>query len=370
MWYYPQFNVYARFADTGYDGFAQFQEPVDLPVEERARTDRREMASEKLRDLPLDYMDVDMYMIDAMGAYVPLADAEYDNFMSHVHGYYDLVDQMPAVYPFDLPSMHIPAFVSVQRFRGGDGVDRVDVNTEFQSTVRPMNARAHNRRFVTTSVFWDLHGNVVGRAASSDSIGAVAFAGDSVAAVVNQTTVTLPPGTYRMAVSVEEEGSGRFASARHEIECYNMDNNVAMSDLALARTIDMAKDGSPFNRGPLEVVPRPSGQYHVGQSVPVYFEVYHLGMGDKGARNYRVEYTIKPRTPHHRGLWSRMFGGGGEPVQVRSGFDAVSSGPDDVVHVSAGTGNLLPGDYVLEVAVTDGASSRRVVRDATFHLRK
>jgi len=370
LWYYPQFHVYVRFHDTGYNGYAQYQESVQISLDERPRNDRREMASVKLPDLPMDYMDVDIDLTDAMGAYRPLADAGYDRFMRQVHDYYNLVDEMPAVYPFDLPAMHIPAFVAVQRFRGGDGVDRVDVNTEFNSTVRPMNVRSHRRRFVTTSVFWNQAGKVVGRVAHADSIGTGLFASDSLATVINQVTMTLPPGTYRMAVAVQEEGSGRFASAQREIECYNMDNGVAMSDLALARTIDMAKDGSPFNRGPLEVVPQPSGIYRAGAPVPVYFEVYHVGVSDHGGRAYRVEYTIKPRNEPHRSLWSRLFGGSDEPLQVRSGFDAVAPGPDDVVHVSAGTGNLPPGDYVLEVAVTDGATSRRVVRETSFHLLK
>ena len=370
LWYYPKFNVYVRFHDTGYNGYAQYQESVQISLDERPRNDRREMASKHLRDLPMDYMDVDIDLTDAMGAYRPMADAQYDRFMRSVHGYYDLVDEMPAVYPFDFPAMHIPAFVSVQRFRGGDGVDRVDVNTEFHSTVRPMNVRSQSRRFVTTSVFWNQKGKVVARVARADSIGTGMFAVDSLATVINQITMTLPPGTYRMAVAVQEEGSGRFASARREIDCYNMDNGVSMSDLALARSIDMARDGSPFNRGPLEVVPRPSGQYRAGHSIPVYFEIYHVGMSDHGGRAYRVEYTIKPRNAPHRSLWSRMFGGSDEPLQVRSGFDAVAPGPDDVVHVSAGTGNLPPGDYVLEVAVTDGATSRRVVREASFHLLK
>jgi len=55
---------------------------------------------------------------------------------------------------------------------------------------------------------------------------------------------------------------------------------------------------------------------------------------------------------------------------VRSRFDALAPGPHDFVHVSAVTKNLEPGDYVLEVAVTDRSSSRRVVRETTFRLLK
>ena len=264
--------------------------------------------------------------------------------------------------------MHIPAFVAVDTFRGGEGVDRVDVSTEFASTVRPLKVDSHAREFTTTAVFWDYGGAVVGRYAREDTIRTRPFAGDSLATVLNQITITLPPATYRLAVTVEEKGSGRFASARREVECDDLDGGISMSDLELARTIGAAREESSFNRGPLEVVPRPSGRYRTGQPVPLYFEVYHIGSDGRGARAYTVEYSVGPpdRVPH----WKLLFRGNEERVQVRSSFETAATGPDDVVHMSAITKNLDPGDYVLEVAVTDRASSRRVSRSTTFRLLK
>jgi hypothetical protein len=219
-------------------------------------------------------------------------------------------------------------------------------------------------------VFWNRRGEEIARLARVDSIRTNPFAADSVAGVVNQLTTTLPPGTYRMAATVVEEGSGRFASARRNVNCYDMDGGVAMSDLALARSIDAARDGSPFNRGALEVVPRPSGQYRVGESVPVYFEVYHVGENGAGAHAYAVEYTIKPLSGGRRSLWARLLGRSETPLQIRSTFDAVAPGPHDMVRIFAGTRNLWPGEFRLEVAVTDEASSRRIVRETTFRLVK
>lgn len=368
MWYYPQFNVYARFSDTGTYGYVQYQESVQLPVSERPRNDRRTFASEYNPDLPIDFMDVDSPLPHTMGVMVPLPDGDFDRFIDRVYGYYDLVDQMPAIYPFDFASMHIPAYVAVDHFRGGEGVDRVDVSTEFASTVRPLHAGAPVRVFTTTSVFWDYGGAVVARYAREDTIRTRTLAGDSLATVLNQITMTLPPATYRMALTVEEKGSGRFATVRREVECDDLDGGIAMSDLELARTIGNAREESAFNRGPLEVVPRPSGRYLAGQPLPVYFEVYHVGIDERGAHRYTVEYSVKSRRP--RGLWSKLRFRNEESVQVRSSFEAVAPGANDAVHMSAVTKNLEPGDYILEVAVTDRASSRRVLRETTFRLLK
>jgi GWxTD domain-containing protein len=367
MWYYPQFNVYARFYDTGMNGFVQYQETVALPVSERPRNDRRTFASVKNPDLPLDFMDLDSSLPHTMGVMVPLADGDFDRFLDRVYGYYDLVDQMPAIYPFDFESMHIPAYVSVSSFRGGDGVDRVDVSTAFASTVQPLKTELSGREFVTTSVFWNRDGAEIARYARADTIDTRSFARDSLAMVLNQITMTLPPGTYRMAVSVQEREGGRFASVRRQVDAHDLEGGIAMSDLALARTIGVAREASAFNRGALEVVPCPSARYRAGASVPVYFEVYHVG----GNGAYTVEYSVRPKGERPRSFWSRMLLRHADaPVQIRSSFEAVALGPQDAVHVAAGTKNLAPGDYVLEVAVTDHASSRRVVRETTFRLLK
>jgi hypothetical protein len=163
-------------------------------------------------------------------------------------------------------------------------------------------------------------------------------------------------------------GSGRFASTRRDVTCHALDAELAVSDLALARSIGPVRDGSPFNRGAIEVVPRPSARYRIGQPLPVYFELYRVPADHRGRRSYTVEYTIKPAGPRPRSLWSRLLGRGDDPVQVRSVFEAVSQGADDFVHFTAGTKNLSPGEYVLEVEVIDGDGLRRVVREATFRV--
>jgi GWxTD domain-containing protein len=368
-WYYPQFDMFAAFADPNGSGRYFFHmESVRLPAWERPLSDRRMMPSKYLADLPLDYLGFENDLPGALNLYPPFAEKSYDDFMKRVYRYYDVVEKTPAAYPFDFASMRIPMFFAVHSFRGGDGVDRVDVNTEFESSVTPLSGGSYARRFLTTSVFWDSKGNEIARHSRVDSIRTWSLVEDSVATVLNQTILTLPPGTYRMAVTVQESESGRFTSTRRVVGCHDMEGGLAMSDLALARSIGRAREASPFNRGPLEVVPRPSGHYRLGAPVPVYFEVYHLGQNADGVYAYTVEYAITPRSERPRSLWRRFTSPAEEPVQVRSRFDAAAIAPDDVVHVAASTMNLWPGEFTLEVTVTDGVSGRRVSRETSFHL--
>jgi GWxTD domain-containing protein len=369
-WYYPQFDMYARFADSNGSGrYFLYLEGVRLPVGERPRSDRRNLASEWNPDRPMDYMTVDADPLFYQHLAPPFPEKGYDDFMKRVYRYYDVVEKNPVAYPFDFARMRIPMRFAVQSFRGGDGVDRVDVNAEFESSVTPPTGDALSRRFVTTTVFWDSAGKEIIRHARTDSVGTWSLVEDSVCTVVNQTSLTLPPGAYWMAVTVRESGSGRFTSVKRVVGCHDMEERPAMSDLALARQIGPAREASPFNRGPLEVVPRPSACYRLGAPVPVYFEVYHLGLDSDGAHSYTVEYAITPMSARPRSLWKRLVSHE-EPLQVRSRFEAAAAGPDDVVHVSASTRNLWPGEYRLEVTVRDGASSRRVSRETTFTLLK
>ncbi|MDH4038505.1 MAG: GWxTD domain-containing protein [Candidatus Krumholzibacteria bacterium] len=367
-WYYPQFDMFARFTDpTGSGRYFLYLEGVQTPVGARARSDRRNLASEWNPDRPMDYMTVDAEALVFAYLPPPFVEKGYDDFMKRVYRYYDVVEKTPVVYPFDFAAMRVPMNFAVHSFRGGDGVDRVDVNTEFESSVTPPSGDSYSRRFVTTTVFWDAAGHEIVRHARTDSVGTWSLVEDSVCTVVNQTSLTLPPGAYRVAVTVRESASGRFTSLRRTVGCPDMEETPAMSDLALARAIGAAREASPFNRGPLEVVPRPSACYRLGAPVPVYFEVYHLGTDADGAHSYTVEYAITPMSARPRSIWKRFISHE-EPLQVRSLFEAVAPGPDDVVHVSASTQNLWPGEFKLEVTVRDGASSRRVSRATTFRL--
>jgi GWxTD domain-containing protein len=367
-WYYPAFDMIARFADPTGSGLYFFHlETVQTPVGARPRSDRRNLASEWNPDYPMDYMPVDIDPMSFWSLPAPFAERGYDAYLKQIFRYRDVAQETPVAYPWDFSTARIPTLFAVQSFRGGNGVDRVDVCAEFESSVKPLAANVNSRRFVTTTVFWGPDGREIARHSRVDSVGTLDMTADSVCTVINQTSLTLPPGAYRMALTVQEDGSGRFASMQRWVDCQSMEERPSMSDLALARAIGPARDASSFNRGPLEVVPRPSGQYRLGASVPVYFEVYSLEPDADGGYTYTVEYAITPVHSRPRSLWKRLTSPAEEPVQVRSRFDAAAAGPDDVVHVSADTRNLWPGEYTLAVTITD-AASRRATRTTSFYL--
>lgn len=359
-WYYSNFDMYATFADPKGSGrFVTHLEDVDMPGSERARNDRRVLASAFDADQPAEQMAIDAGPLDLP---VPFPEKYHDDFMKRVFRLQEVIEQHPVVYPFDFESMRVPMIFDVQAFRGGDRVDRVDVNVEFEPGAAPI---LGVRRYTTTTVLWDLQGREIARHERVDSAAANVAQGWT---VVAQNAFTMPPGTYRAAVTVREDSTGKFTSLRRTVRCDDMDAGLALSDLSFARRIGPARDQSPFNRGPLEVVPRPAARYALPASVPVYFEVYHLGRGVGGRHGYTVEYAIRPTTDRRPGFWQRLLGRDDEPVQVRSTFRVVAPGAQDVVHFWLATENLSAGEYLLTVTIIDDATNRSVARERTFVL--
>lgn len=368
-WYYPEFNMSAIFSDPAGSGrFTSYLEDVRLPPGERPRNDRRVTASKYLADLHLDYLPVDMTHLDFRALMPPFIERDYDDYMDTVFRYQAVLEKTPYSYPSDHDWMRVPMAYRVENFRGGESVDRVDVNAEFQSRVAPLGDKSHSRRFTTTTVFWDLAWNEVVRFTRVDSVVTLPFAQDSMCTVVNQTTNTLRPGVYHMAITVREAVTGRFTSFRREVTCPSLEGKIAMSDLSMARRIGPWRTDSAFNRGPLEVVPRPSANYALANSMPVYFEVYNIEPDRAGRHRYTVEYSITPKTARPRSFWKQLTRVHEESPRVRSSFQVSADGSQDVVHISVGTQALWPGEFLIEVSVVDDETNFSASREATFYL--
>jgi hypothetical protein len=141
-----------------------------------------------------------------------------------------------------------------------------------------------------------------------------------------------------------------------------------MSTVCFSSRVEPVTRNSAFNRGALEVVPKPSARYDVATSVPVYFEIYNLTADDQGLHRYKVSYRVMPLTPAPKGLWKKIVGGSDESTVLSSSFESAAPAPQDVVYIFLRTDELWPGDYELEVTVVDGVSRHETNRTARFRL--
>ena len=166
----------------------------------------------------------------------------------------------------------------------------------------------------------------------------------------------LPPGRYRVAVSVRDEDGGRGV-VREPHALAALPGALAVSDIVLVC-------------GPLETLPvggsvrlDPNLERRIGGSEPLlaYFEVYALRADVTGATKFEYDYKVHALARDTRPWFKRMFSRSDlEPISVHSPEEG--AGPTRRQYLSVPTQSLLPGRYRLEVTVKDhGATARREV---------
>ncbi|MCI0451563.1 MAG: GWxTD domain-containing protein [Candidatus Latescibacteria bacterium] len=370
-WYYPAFGMTVQFEDAfGNGNYTYYLEHVQLPIGERWSSDRLRMPAGQwgaMPDLDLDLMTLDVVLGIGGGYFGMYGSSDqftWEDFQQSLWRFPEVLETYPAAFPFDFEPMRVPFEFGVACFRGGESLDRVDVNAEFEAVDR---GKPGATQYRATAVFFDLEASEVARVSHTTHVLRDA-AGDSIFDVVMQLPSTLPPGTYELAITIEENGTGRFSSYRKHVSVDDLSRRPAMSTVCFSSRVAPVSRESAFNRGALEVVPKPSARYFIATSAPVYFEVYNLAPDDGGVHRYQVSYRVKPLTPAPKGLWKKIVGGSDESTVLASSFEAAAPGPQDVVYVFLKTDELWPGDYELDVSVTDGVSKRETSRTARFRL--
>jgi GWxTD domain-containing protein len=358
VWYYADLGMFVYFEDANSSGdYTYYTEHVRGP---------HSMRMARIAD-PIDAA------FDAVRDSLPAGlgmegQSQYSKFKDMLFRFGEMLESTPAVYPSDLDRSRLSTYFGVDCFRGGDVGDRVEVNTEYMVDMAGGKGGPDHRNYTATAVFWNTDREEVGRNTHTVTVPLAAGVSDSTRMMVTQLLFTLPPGFYHVALTVEEGGTGRFNSYRASVTCEEFVGKLAISDILFATRIGPAADPSPFNRGPLEVVPHPYRRYRRAASLPVYFEVYNLRPGRSGSSDYTVSYRIVPVTPRPEGFWSALTGGDDETPDVSSSFRSSSPGPDDVVHITIGTGNLWPGTFGLRVTVKDELTEATASREAKFYI--
>lgn len=279
-----------------------------------------------------------------------------------------VLEETPSAYPFNFADNSLPFYFDVDQFKGGENVNRIEVNLEFSANLRPGPDFSSTRTYSAAAVFFDSEYNEIARKdheivlpTNNEDVE------DSVRLMPAQMVVTLPKEYYRVAVSVEELDTGRSSAYRSTIAYHDYRYDLALSDVVFASKIAPVEKQSPFNRGALEVVPHPLRRYRKSDVVPVYFEVYNLELDDAGVSEYTVEYRIVPHSPRKSSFWDRFDDDA--PI-VASRFESSSYGSTDPVNISLRTDNLWPGAFDLLITVTDDVTQAPAYRCDTFHIVK
>lgn len=275
-----------------------------------------------------------------------------------------VLEDTPSSYPFNFEKTSFPFYFGVEQFRGGDGVNRVEVNLQFP--LEPVaGASPPARSYRASVVVLDEAYRVVDRQKQDLTVPASHTSADGARLMPAQIVFTLPRSYYRMAVAMEDLDSRASSAYRTNVSARDFDSELAISDVLFAQRIAPAESNTLFMRGALVVVPHPIRRYAVGSPVPVYFELYNLGINREGVTEYEVEYRVAPHRDKKEGLLDRFRG---PDAVFASRFQASGYSATEPLHITIKTDNLKPGLYDFMVRVKDEHWQSEELREATFRI--
>jgi GWxTD domain-containing protein len=287
-----------------------------------------------------------------------------DEAREYASNFEGVLEDTPSSYPFNFAKTSFTFYFGVDQFRGGDGVNRVEVNLEFP--VEPVPGKSiPARSYHAEAIVMDATYRVVDKQKRDISLPSTLARAEGARLMPAQIVFTLPRGYYRVAVNMSDLDAKTASAYRTNVSARNFDDELAISDVLFAQKIATTAELSPFARGPLEVVPHPIRRYAVGTPVPVYFEVYELSLDERGLSDYEVEYRVVPGSDEKKSILDRF---GGSPTVFASRFDGSGYHATEPLHITIKTENLKPGLYDFIVRVKDALAQSETFRQASFRV--
>jgi GWxTD domain-containing protein len=174
--------------------------------------------------------------------------------------------------------------------------------------------------------------------------------------LTGQLTVAVPPGAYTYRLLAEQRGAaGNLVGDSVSVDTLD-GNRFAVSDLVVGR----AGAGLAWREGSDTVLLNPLGQFPVGSSAELYYEVYGVPSG--------AVYHTAIRVERQGGRSVLGLFGGGRRLPVAFEFDAPSDGPITRVHRRLDLRDAQRGAYVLVVRISDPKSDNAVTRREPFTI--
>jgi GWxTD domain-containing protein len=275
------------------------------------------------------------------------------------------LQETPASYPYNFTHQPLPFYFSVDQFKGGDRINRVEVNIELPVGSDGLDSLAADETYKATAIVWDTQFNELSRREHELVLKSGAGAGKWSKLIPTQLVFSLDEGYYRLGIALESETMNKSTTYKTTLTTEQFGGRLALSDLLFASTISQLEESTMWARGALSVVPHPLRMYRKFYSVPVYFETYNLGLDENGVSSFRVEYVVIPHDKKKRRF--RRDTVQNIPI-VSSSFKASGYNPDEPQYFRLGSENLQAGSFDLIVTVTDEINRTTARRKATFTI--
>jgi GWxTD domain-containing protein len=192
-----------------------------------------------------------------------------------------------------------------------------------------------------------------------------------------QEDFPLPPGSYRVALRMENPTSEREGLYQHFFEVRSFgDPKLLMSDIQLASNVEPVSQESGegmFVKKGLQVIPYPYNLIRKNRPIYIYFEVYNLRFGQAGRTNYTVSYQVEI-LQQKRGFLSktlgaigRFFSGSGKSG-VATSYTQQGEQSESSEYLSLDMRKLPEGIAKLAVTVVDNTSGESTTQSVQIQL--
>ena len=188
--------------------------------------------------------------------------------------------------------------------------------------------------------------------------------------VLDQVALDVPPGEYRLALSVVDSVTSKVGMFEAPIAVRRIPRKqLSLSDIQIALNVGPTPgENAPFTKGDLQIVPFPLSTFPRDRDVFLYFEIYGLAAAPKGSRLYTVDFLVKPRTVK-TGSWFGSSRGRLIPG-VRTSYDGITTQETAQEYLELATDTFGEDVYDLEITVTDRVNDRRAFGRVTFSIQE
>jgi len=195
--------------------------------------------------------------------------------------------------------------------------------------------------------------------------------------------IAVPPGDYEMFVAIKERAKDEKSKTPPKIGVLqktltvpDFSNGLATSEVIVAKSIEQLQQPLPANKaaenpyvfGPLRVNPTADGKFPKAGELNVLFWIYNAGLSSLTSKpDVQVEYNFNQKTADGEKFFNKT-----QPSQLNAAtlppeFD-FAKGHQLTEVQTIPLSSFPPGDYRLEIKVTDKTNSKTVTQNVNFNV--
>ena len=166
-------------------------------------------------------------------------------------------------------------------------------------------------------------------------------------------------GVYGCRVAITDQLTGKRAVKAFEVHVPEFTSpDLRLSEIQFASRISESENDGPFVKSGLYVVPNPHAAYgYFAASIPVYYEIYNIPVSSEKTSKY-LDVDFKILSASNRDVVKKINRG--------SYFSARECIQSALLPVQ----ELAPGDYNLQIIVTDPANGTQATAGGKFTVGK